>query len=108
LMDNAIPALRRATKRFDIVVAGGGMAGIGAAITAARHGAKVALIQDRPVLGGNGSKEIRVWLQGASGGANAIYFRETGLMEELLLENQFRNIDGNAEIWDSVLLDKVL
>ena len=105
---NGLPALRRETKQYDVVVAGGGMAGVGAAITAARHGSRVALVQDRPVLGGNGSKEVRVWLQGASGGANAIYFRETGLMEELLLENQFRNIDGNAELWDSVLLDKVL
>jgi len=102
-----LPALQRDTRRYDVVVAGGGMAGLGAAVTAARHGASVALIQDRPVLGGNGSKEIRVWLQGASGGANAIYFRETGLMEELLLENQFRNPEGNADLWDSVLIDKV-
>jgi hypothetical protein len=101
-----LPSLRRETRRYDVVVAGGGMAGVGAAITAARHGARVALIQDRPVLGGNGSKEIRVWLQGASGGHNAIYFRETGLMEELLLENQFRNPEGNADLWDSVLIDK--
>lgn len=101
-------SLKRETKRYDVVVAGGGMSGVGAAITAARHGAKVALLQDRPVLGGNGSKEIRVWLQGASGGANALWFRESGLMEELLLENQFRNQDGNAEAWDTVLLDLVL
>ena len=103
-----LPSLRRETKTYDVVVAGGGMSGVGAAITAARHGASVALIQDRPVLGGNGSKEIRVWLQGASGGGNAIYFRETGLMEEILLENQFRNPEGNAELWDTVLLEKVL
>jgi hypothetical protein len=108
LQTASLPALRKETKTYDVVVAGGGMSGVGAAVTAARHGASVALIQDRPVLGGNGSKEIRVWLQGASGGANAVWFRETGLMEELLLENQFRNPEGNAELWDSVLLDKVL
>ncbi len=102
------PALRRITRSYDVVVCGGGMAGIGAAITAARHGAKVALIQDCPVLGGNGSKEVRVWLQGASGGANALWFRETGLMEELLLENQFRNQSGQYELWDAVLLDAVI
>lgn len=105
---NESPSLRRVTKRYDVVVAGGGMSGVGAAVTAARHGAKTALLQDRSVLGGNGSKEIRVTLQGASGGANAIYFRETGLMEELLLENQRRNPEANAELWDTVLLEKVL
>jgi len=49
---------------FDLVVVGGGYAGMGAAISGARLGCKVALIQDRPVLGGNGSSEIRVWSQG--------------------------------------------
>jgi len=50
---------------YDFVVTGGGIAGICAAVTAARLGLKVALIQDRPVLGGNNSSEVRVWLQGA-------------------------------------------
>lgn len=49
---------------YDLVVAGGGYSGMGAAISAARMGCKVALIQDRPVLGGNGSSEVRVWAQG--------------------------------------------
>lgn len=49
---------------FDFVVVGGGLAGTCAAITAARQGLKVALIQDRPVLGGNGSSEVRVWPEG--------------------------------------------
>ncbi len=49
---------------FDLVVVGGGIAGTTAAITAARLGCKVALIQDRPVLGGNGSSEVRVWPEG--------------------------------------------
>lgn len=51
---------------YDLVVAGGGYAGIGAAIAAARQGLSVALIQDRPVLGGNGSSEVRVWSDGAT------------------------------------------
>ena len=50
---------------FDFVVTGGGIAGTCAALSAARLGLKVALIQDRPVLGGNNSSEVRVWLQGA-------------------------------------------
>jgi len=49
---------------FDLVVVGGGIAGTAAALTAARLDAKVALIQDRPVLGGNNSSEVRVWLNG--------------------------------------------
>lgn len=51
---------------FDLVVVGGGYAGLGSAISAARLGCKVALIQDRPVLGGNGSSEVRVWSQGGT------------------------------------------
>lgn len=50
---------------FDLVVVGGGIAGSCAAVSAARLGLKVALVQDRPVLGGNNSSEVRVWLQGA-------------------------------------------
>ncbi len=49
---------------YDLVVVGGGYAGIGSALSAARMGCKVALIQDRPVLGGNGSSEVRVWSMG--------------------------------------------
>ncbi len=49
---------------FDLVVVGGGYGGLGSAISAARQGLKVALIQNRPVLGGNGSSEVRVWSQG--------------------------------------------
>jgi hypothetical protein len=50
--------------KFDLVVIGGGVAGTAAALTAARQGLKVALIQDRPVLGGNNSSEVRVHLGG--------------------------------------------
>ena len=49
---------------FDLVVVGGGTAGTCAAITAARLGLSVALVQNRPVLGGNSSSEVRVWPQG--------------------------------------------
>lgn len=49
---------------FDVIVVGGGYGGTAAAISAARMGCKVALIQDRPVLGGNGSSEVRVWAMG--------------------------------------------
>ena len=49
---------------FDLVVVGGGYGGMGSALSAARMGLKVALIQNRPVLGGNGSSEVRVWAMG--------------------------------------------
>lgn len=59
-----VPAEVEELEPFDFVVAGGGMAGTAAAVTAARRGLKVALIQDRRVLGGNGSSEVRVALGG--------------------------------------------
>ena len=49
----------------DVVVCGGGLAGVCAAVSAARHGAKVVLVQDRPVLGGNASSEMRMGIVGA-------------------------------------------
>ena len=63
--------------KADFCVVGGGLAGMCAAIAAARHGAKVVLMQERPVLGGNASGEIRMWVCGASG-SNV---RETGILE---------------------------
>lgn len=78
------------------------MAGLLAAISASRHGAKVALVQDRPVLGGNASSEIRMHICGAHGDSN----RETGILEEILLENHYRNPQPNYSIWDSVLYGK--
>jgi hypothetical protein len=60
-----LPAQPEAAGEFDFVVTGGGIAGTCAAVSAARLGLKVALVQDRPVVGGNNSSEVRVWLQGA-------------------------------------------
>jgi hypothetical protein len=67
---------------YDFVVVGGGLAGCAAAISAARHGCMVALIQDRPVLGGNASSEIRVWPSGDTSD-EPLDPRETGIIEEL-------------------------
>ena len=60
-----IPHQPEPAGEFDFVVSGGGIAGTCAALSAARLGLRVALVQDRPVLGGNNSSEVRVWLQGA-------------------------------------------
>lgn len=84
----------------DVCVVGGGLAGICAAVSAARNGAVTALVQDRPMLGGNASSEIRMWICGAHGRNN----RETGIIEELMLENLYRNPYKNYSIWDSVML----
>lgn len=92
----------------DITVVGGGLSGIAAAIAAARLGQKVALIQNRPVLGGNSSSEVRVWVCSATKHGVNRYARETGIMGELFVENQYRNQEGNPYIWDALLLEKVL
>ena len=54
----------------DLCVVGGGMAGMVAAISAAREGLQVVLMHERPVLGGNASSEIRMWICGAKGKDN--------------------------------------
>ncbi len=95
--------LRHQMHKVDFCVVGGGLAGMCAAIAAARHGAKVALMQDRPVLGGNASSEIRMWVCGAHGENN----RETGIIEEIALENRYRNPLRNYSLWDSILYEKV-
>lgn len=94
-------------KECDVLVAGGGVSGVCAAIASARNGMKTALIQNRPVLGGNSSSEIRVWTRGAVGGGN-IYAEEMGILGELKLANLHTNPQGNPVLWDEILLDKVL
>ena len=94
----------------DLVVVGGGLAGTCAAITAARAGARVVLVQDRPVLGGNASSEVRLWALGASAqlSNNNRWAREGGVVDEILVENLYRNPEGNAVVVDTVLLEKVV
>ncbi|WP_298533430.1 FAD-dependent oxidoreductase [uncultured Algibacter sp.] len=94
----------------DLAITGGGTAGVCGAITAARKGIKVVLIQDRPVLGGNASSEVRLWILGATShmGNNNRWAREGGVIDEILVENLYRNPEGNAVIFDTVLLEKVL
>lgn len=91
----------------DLVVVGGGLSGVCCAITAARQGVCVLLVQDRPVLGGNASSEVRLWVLGATShmGNNNRWAREGGVIDELLVENMYRNPEGNAVIFDSLLLE---
>jgi hypothetical protein len=95
------------TETADVAVVGGGIAGVCAAISSARQGAETVLVQDRPVLGGNASSEVRVWVNGATGGKHCNYVREGGIMEELLLQNKRTNPGGAADTWDAVLQNAV-
>lgn len=97
--------LKTTVRKADVCVIGGGLAGMLAAISTARHGAKVVLMHDRPVLGGNASSEIRMWICGA--GSRVKYLQETGIMEEIALENMKRNPDRNYAVWDTILYEKV-
>ena len=90
-------------KEYELVVVGGGLSGMCAAIAAARLGAKVALIQNRPVLGGNNSSEIRMHVCGASLMARRPDARETGLIEEIQEINRARNLNHSWSIYDTVL-----
>jgi hypothetical protein len=94
----------------DLIVVGGGLSGVCCAITAARAGIRVVLVQDRPVLGGNSSSEVRLWVLGATShmGNNNRWAREGGVIDELLLENLYRNPEGNPLIFDTILLEKVI
>jgi len=78
------------------------MAGLCAAIAAARGGARTLLVQDRPVLGGNASSEVRMWICGCHGADG----KEAGILEEILLENLYRNPGLNYPLWDTVLFEK--
>ena len=101
--------LKKEILKADLAVTGGGMSGVCCALTAAREGIKVVLIQDRPVLGGNASSEIRLWILGATShmGNNNRWAREGGVIDEILVENTFRNKEGNPVIFDTILLEKV-
>ena len=102
--------LRTQQLACDFAVIGGGLAGVCCAVTAARAGIKVVLIQDRPVLGGNASSEIRLWILGATShlGNNNRWAREGGVIDEILVENLYRNPEGNPVLLDALLLEKVV
>ncbi len=94
-------ALKTILHDVQFCVVGGGLAGMGAAISAARCGIKTLLMHERPVPGGNASGEIRMWVCGSP------QLLETGLVEELRLENRYRNNGGNYSIWDSITYEMV-
>ncbi|GAA6210179.1 hypothetical protein NBRC116601_34720 [Cognatishimia sp. WU-CL00825] len=92
------------TREYDLVVAGGGISGFCAAITAAREGIRVALIEQRPLLGGNSSSLALVPPHGAASFWHNRMAREGGILEEIIMEyaNRSQQAD-NRRIWDLIL-----
>ncbi len=97
--------MRVIEKNYDFAVIGGGMTGVCAAIAAARHGVKTALIQDRPVLGGNASSEVRMHIVGASQNQVKPELNEGGILHELMLENKAVNDTYCYSVWDATLFE---
>lgn len=94
-------------RTYEVVVVGGGMAGVCAAIAAARKGVKTALVQNRSMFGGNASSEIRMHIVGASSHGAKKNLAETGILLEILLENKRRNPYASFPVFDSIIWEKV-
>ena len=103
----AEPNLKLVDLHCDLFVAGGGMAGVCAAVAAARHGTKVVLVQDRSRLGGNSSSEVKMHIVGADIHGQRPGWREGGLIEEFRLDDAVGNPQRSREMWDLLLYDKV-
>ena len=99
--------IREKDLHTEVLVVGGGVAGCCAAVSAARNGAKTILVQDRPVLSGNASSEIRVHLNGVTHLKGGYPERETGIVEEILLHNRFNNPQDSWHVWDHMVYDYV-
>ena len=104
----AEPHMREVRLATDVLVAGGGLAGVCAALAAARHGARVVLVQDRSRLGGNSSSEVKMHVVGANQHTGRPGWRESGLVEELRLADAVNNPERSWELWDLLLYDKVV
>jgi hypothetical protein len=104
----AEPNMTLVELQCDVLVAGGGLAGVCAALSAARHGAKVVLVQDRSRLGGNSSSEVKMHVVGANSHKGRPGWREGGIIEELRLDDAAANPQRCWELWDLLLYDKIV
>ncbi len=96
--------IKEVSLETEFVVCGGGLSGLSAAVSAARHGTKVVLIQARPMLGGNTSSEMRMGIMGAYKDEN----KEAGILEELQLKNFYYNPLMRYTLWDDVMYSTVV
>jgi len=92
---------------FDVLIIGGGLSGVCAALASARSGAKTAIVQNRSVFGGCSSSEIRMHICGANCHARKKDLAETGIIEELLLANKDINHNFSFSLWDVVIWSKI-
>jgi hypothetical protein len=92
----------------DLFIAGGGLAGVCAALAAARNGAKVVIVQDRSRLGGNSSSEVKMHVVGANSHKGRPGWREGGILEEIRLDDATNNPQRCWELWDILLYDKLI
>ena len=96
--------IRHIEMEAPIVVCGGGLSGVCAAVAAARHGSKVILIQDRPMLGGNTSSEMRMGIVGVK----EDQCQEAGIIEEMQCRNFYYNPLQRYPLWDDVIYSTVV
>ncbi len=98
------PVVKNVEMETELVVCGGGLSGVCAAVAAARHGTKVILVQDRPMLGGNASSEMRMGIVGVL----KDQYQEAGILEEMQLRNFRYNPLQRYTLWDDAILTTVI
>ena len=95
-------SIYKKSAEYDIVVVGGGLSGMCAAVSAARQGVRTAIVQNRSMFGGTASSEIRMHICGANCHSSKANMRETGIIEEILLENKSRNPYASFNLFDKI------
>ena len=94
-------------KKYGVVIIGGGLSGVCAALASARQGVSTAIIQARSVFGGNNSSEVRMHVCGANCHAEKKDLAETGILMELQLLNKSVNPNNSFPMWDMVIWGKL-